>query len=101
MKKYFLPLFLLLGFAFSPSFAQAGVEKTTDALVAAMTQIEKSNIKAAPSLTKAMKEGEVLLKNYYNISKDTVYDKASKIFDELIKYNNGSSINITKPDWLY
>ena len=78
----------------------AGKEKTTDALVVAMTQIEKSNIKATPSLTEAMKSGEGLLKNYYKISRNVVYEKASKIFDELVKHNNGSSIEITKPDWL-
>jgi hypothetical protein len=101
MKNFFLPFLFVLGLILSPNFAEAGVEKTTDALAAAMTQIEKSNIKSTPSLTNAMKEGEGLLKNYYKLSKSVVYDKTSQIFDELIKYNNGSSIDITKPSWLY
>ena len=80
--------------------AEDDLGKTTDALVIAMTQIEKSNIKVSPSLKEAMNAGEVILKNYYKLSRNRVYEDASKIFDELIKHNNGSSINITKPDWL-
>jgi len=100
MKKFIYSLFLVLCLTAVSNIAQAGKEKTTDALVEAMTQIEKSNIKATPALTKAMKSGEVLLKGYYNISRDVVYETASNIFDELVKHNNGSSIDITKPDWL-
>lgn len=82
--------------------ASAGAQKTIAALGVAVEQIEKSNIEVSPELATALKNAKDLKANHWKMGgTKEVYEKASSIFDSMIKLTKDTkAAPIIKPDWL-